>query len=106
MPPPVQPASRTIDHEPPSQRPARQSPPAPRASINEESLFVTDDDEEDQVWGERNFDEDEGELKWVQSRGIELEEKLSSLLEGFCVHKYHRDGFIPQRRYDQFQEKD
>ena len=50
-----------------NQRNPRPSPPAPRASVNEESLFVMDEDEEEQVWGERDFEEDEGELKWVQA---------------------------------------
>ena len=63
-----------------SQRAQRPSPPAPRASINEESLFVMDEDEEEQVWGERNFEEDEGELKWVFTRSnMQVEHLLTSL---------------------------
>ena len=62
-------APRDNGRDPADQRAQRPSPPAPRASINEESLFVMDEDEEEQVWGERNFDEDEGELKWVSASG-------------------------------------
>lgn len=63
MPPPVQPASRSFTREPPSQRPPRPSPPPPEASLDEESLFVPVVNDDDQVWGERNF-EDEDTLGW------------------------------------------
>lgn len=64
MPPPVQPASRSFTREPPSQRPPRPSPPPPKASLDEESLFVPVVNDDDQIWGERNFDEDEDTLGW------------------------------------------
>ena len=67
MPPPVQSASPTLDREISTQRPSRPSPPAPRASVNEESLFMDEDGEDDQVLGENNYDEDEGELRWVKN---------------------------------------
>ena len=65
MPPPLQPGSRSFGRESASQGPSRPSPPPPRASINEEMLFVGDEDEEERLWGEKNLDEDEGELRWV-----------------------------------------
>ena len=37
-----------------------------RPGINEESLFVTEDDEEERRWGARTYEEDEGELRWVR----------------------------------------
>ncbi|MCJ1267317.1 hypothetical protein MMC22_007202 [Lobaria immixta] len=64
MPPPVQPASRSFTREPPSQRPPRPSPPPPKASLDEESLFVPVDNDDDRRWGERNLDEDEDTLGW------------------------------------------
>ena len=67
MPPPPQPVGRSFSQMA-SQRTARPSPPPPKASVNEESLFVPDDDEEDRMWGARNYEEeDEGELRWVSS---------------------------------------
>lgn len=70
MPPPVQPASRSFGRDGASQRLSRPSPPPPRASVNEESLFVADDDEEEKLWGEKNLDEDEGELRWVSTNTL------------------------------------
>ena len=67
MPPSLRRNAADTRQEPASQHPHRPSPPAPRASINEESLFVTDEDEEEQAWGEGNLVEDEGELKWVHT---------------------------------------
>lgn len=64
MPPPVQPASRSFTREPPSQRPPRPSPPPPKASLDEESLFVPVDNDDDRMWDERNFDEEEDTLGW------------------------------------------
>ncbi|MCJ1464171.1 hypothetical protein MMC07_002784 [Pseudocyphellaria aurata] len=64
MPPPIQPASRSFTREPPTQRPPRPSPPPPKASLDEESLFVPVVNDDDQIWGERNFDEDEDTLGW------------------------------------------
>ena len=65
MPPPVQPASRSFTREVGSQVPPRPSPPPPQASINHDSLFVTDDaDEEERRWGERDYEEDQDKLRW------------------------------------------
>ncbi len=65
MPPPMQKAPRNFTREPASQRPPRPSPPPPKASVDEESLFISMDDD-DRKWGERNFDEDDFEdtLGW------------------------------------------
>lgn len=74
MPPPVQPASRSFTREPPSQRRPRPSPPPPKASIDEESLFVPVDNDDDRIWAERNFDEDEDTLGWDPSaKNVRLE---------------------------------
>lgn len=65
MPPPPQPITRSFPRLA-SQRTTRPSPPPPRASINEESLFVPDDEEEERIWGDKSYEEeDEGELRWV-----------------------------------------
>lgn len=66
MPPPVQPASRSFGKEPPSQRPSRPSPPPPKPSVDEESLFVSQGDDEPK-WGESNFDDDVDILGWDAS---------------------------------------
>ena len=52
-------ASRSFTREPQSQRARRPSPPAPRPSLDPESLFLPADDDEDRMWGERNEGEDE-----------------------------------------------
>ena len=65
MPPPLQPASRIFTREPASQRPARPSPPLPKASLDDESLFISMENDEERKWGEKNFDEeDEDTLGW------------------------------------------
>lgn len=65
MPPPLQPASRIFTREPASQRPARPSPPLPKASLDEESLFISMENDDERKWGEKNFDEeDEDTLGW------------------------------------------
>lgn len=61
--PPLQPASRIFTREPASQRPARPSPPPPKPSLDDESLFISMENNE-QNWGEKNFDEDEDTLGW------------------------------------------
>ena len=87
MPPPAWPTSRGAALETASQRTTRPSPPAPRASVNEESLFVGGDDEDDQVWGERTYEEDEGELRWV-CHYYEFSSTNCVLTEsGFCGHQ-------------------
>lgn len=67
MPPPVRPASRSFTKEPLSQRPSRPSPPPPKASLDPESLFVSEEENEERRWGERNFEEDEDTLGWDPS---------------------------------------
>ena len=65
MPPPSQPASRSFNKEPLlSQRTQRPSPPPPKASLDPESLFLPQYDDEDRQWGERNFDEEEDTVGW------------------------------------------
>jgi cell cycle checkpoint control protein RAD9A len=63
MPPPRQPASRSFGRFSLSQHPSKPSPPPPEASINQESLFLSDD-EEDARWGEKNYEREEDELGW------------------------------------------
>ena len=67
MPPPTQPASRNIVREPATQRTARPSPPPPKASVDHESLFLPQEDEDERQWDERNFDNDEDVLGWDAS---------------------------------------
>ena len=64
MPPPSQPASRSFIREPISQRSQRPSPPPPKPSVDSESLFIPAEDNEDRVWGEKNYDEDEDQIGW------------------------------------------
>lgn len=65
MPPPLQPASRIFTREPASQRPARPSPPLPKASLDDESLFISMENDDERKWGEKNLDEeDEDTLGW------------------------------------------
>lgn len=67
MPPPVQPASRSFTRELPSQRPLRPSPPPPKASLDPESLFLSQEEDE-RKWGEKLFEqEEEDTLGWDQS---------------------------------------
>ncbi|KAK0508589.1 hypothetical protein JMJ35_008865 [Cladonia borealis] len=67
MPPPTETASRSFTREPQSQRTQRPSPPPPKASLDPESLFLPLDEDEDRVWGERNYDDDEDTLGWNAS---------------------------------------
>ena len=67
MPPPAEPASRTSFVRPiGSQQTQRPSPPPPpKASLDPESLFLpAEAQDDDQVWGERNYDEEEDMLGW------------------------------------------
>ncbi|RMZ81328.1 hypothetical protein DV738_g2303, partial [Chaetothyriales sp. CBS 135597] len=41
-----------------------ESPPAPSASINPDSLFIPADDDDDHRWDEPNFDEDQDIVTW------------------------------------------
>ncbi|KAL6718393.1 hypothetical protein ACLMJK_004482 [Lecanora helva] len=65
--PPGQPASRSFTKEPQSQRAQRPSPPPPQASLGDESLFVPAEEDEDRIWGETNYDEDQDRLGWDAS---------------------------------------
>ena len=67
MPPPAQPASRSLTKESASQRNPRPSPPPPQASMDPESLFLPIEEDEDRVWAERNYEEDEDTLGWDAS---------------------------------------
>ncbi|KAK3171891.1 hypothetical protein OEA41_003975 [Lepraria neglecta] len=67
MPPPSEPASRSFTREPQSQRTQRPSPPPPKASLDPESLFMPIDEDEDRVWGERNYDDERDTLGWDAS---------------------------------------
>ena len=87
VPPPLQPASRSFGRNIPSQQPIRLSPPAPKASVNEESLFVGDDEEEERTWGEKNYDEDEGQLRWVSLFLVRAASCGLIQQAGFCRHK-------------------
>lgn len=66
MPPPAQPASRSFTRELPSQRPPRPSPPPPKASLDPESLFLSEEEDE-RRWGEKTFEQEEDTLGWDQS---------------------------------------
>ena len=68
MPPPLQPASRSFVREDASQQQSGPSPPRPRAGVDHESLFIPQDEDES-VWGELNYDDDEQEdqLGWGPS---------------------------------------
>ena len=68
MRPPVQPASRTFSSNAPRKQSAqRPSPPPPKASLDPESLFVQQYDDEDRIWGEINLNEDEETVGWGAS---------------------------------------
>ena len=67
MPPPAQPASRSFTKKSPNQRIPRPSPPPPQASMDPESLFLPIEEDEDRVWAERNYEEDEDTLGWNAS---------------------------------------
>ena len=63
--PPVEPASRSFGKNLPGQRSQRPSPPPPKASVDTQSLFLpADDDEDEQKWGERSYEEEEDTLGW------------------------------------------
>ena len=67
MPPPSQPLSRSFTKEPQSQRAQRPSPPPPKASLDPESLFLPADEDDDRIWGERNYDVEQDTLGWDAS---------------------------------------
>ena len=67
MPPPARPASRSFTRESQTQRTSRPSPPPPQASLDPESLFLPVEEDEDRVWGEKNYDMDQDTLGWNAS---------------------------------------
>lgn len=71
MAPPIQPASRSFTRDSARHNLPRPSPPPPQASIDQESLFVQEDDENDHQWDEKPFD-DEDDVRWVRTRDINL----------------------------------
>ena len=67
MPPPSQPLSRSFTKEPQSQRTQRPSPPPPKGSLDPESLFLPVDEDDDRIWGEKNYDVEQDTLGWDAS---------------------------------------
>ena len=67
MPPPSQQQSRSFTREVQSQRSQRPSPPPPKASLDPESLFVPADEDDDRIWGEKNYDDEQDTLGWDAS---------------------------------------
>ena len=67
MPPPSQQQSRSFTREVQSQRSQRPSPPPPKASLDPESLFVPADEDDDRMWGEKNYDDEQDTLGWDAS---------------------------------------
>jgi cell cycle checkpoint control protein RAD9A len=64
MPPPPLPASRSFVQSA-SQQSAKPLPLPPKASIDQESLFLDDDD--DGPWEERDYEKDEDQVGWEDS---------------------------------------
>ena len=67
MPPPSQPLSRSFTKEPQSQRTQRPSPPPPKASLDPDSLFLPADEDDDRIWGEKTYDDEQDTLGWDAS---------------------------------------
>ena len=67
MPPPSQQQSRSFTREVQSQKSQRPSPPPPKASLDPESLFVPADEDDDRMWGEKNYDDEQDTLGWDAS---------------------------------------
>jgi len=67
MPPPSQPASRSFTKESQSQRTQRPSPPPPKASLDPDSLFLPVEEDEDRIWAEKSFDDEQDVLGWNAS---------------------------------------
>ena len=84
MPPPSQPASRSFTNNTESHRPQRPSPPPPQASLDHETLFIPAEEDEDRVWGERNYDDDQDTLGWNASA-----KQVGSVvvIEVLCIHQ-------------------
>lgn len=67
MPPPSRQLSRSFTTEAQSQRTQRPSPPPPKASLDHESLFVPADEDDDRIWGENNYNDEQDTLGWDAS---------------------------------------
>ena len=67
MPPPSQQLSRSFTREVQSQRTQRPSPPPPKASLDHESLFLPADEDDDRIWGEKNYNVEQDTLGWDAS---------------------------------------
>lgn len=81
--PPSEPIRKPSIKEPlASQRVQRPSPPPPKASLDPDSLFVHQYDDEDRQWGERNYEEEEDTVGWSAST-VNLRMGLST--ENFCL---------------------
>lgn len=95
MPPPAQPASRSFTRELPSQRPPRPSPPPPKASLDPESLFLSEEEDE-RKWGERSFEQEEDTLGWDQSINTDVcltiifEKSLLIEVRDFACNRFER----------------
>ena len=64
MPPPLQPASRSFTRESFSERLSKPPFPLAKSTQDAESLFLSNNDDDDAKWGEKTFDEDEDILGW------------------------------------------
>ena len=87
MPPPSQPASRSFTTELQSQRRQRPSPPPPQASLNHESLFIPAEEDEDRVWGERNYDDNQDTLGWDGSTNQVMTIRVSENINSHAAHR-------------------
>lgn len=60
--------SRSFTGEPTQvQKVQRPSPPPPKRSMNDDSLFLPAYEDEDRQWGERNYDQEEDTVGWSAS---------------------------------------
>ena len=91
MPPPSQPLSRSFTREPQSQRTQRPSPPPPKASLDPESLFLPADEDDDRIWGEKNYDDEQDMLGWDASannvRSLSMVHAINSLELGSKIRR-------------------
>ena len=97
MPPPSHPASRSFIKEPlASQRIQRPSPPPPKASLDPESLFLPQYEDEDRRWGEKNYDEEEDTVGWSASAThVRVQSPFEQSRAEFC----RRGAFqVPERQ--------
>lgn len=73
MPPPA--LSRNKDPQSrlsPKGTSGRASPPPPKPSVDPESLFYSQHDEEDQRWNEKSWDQDEDQVGWSANARVSL----------------------------------